>query len=98
MNTDRVEVYGNGGMAFVGADAVELFRVMHVRSAIKLHRLTGMMPTRGVTITKLLTIAEGVTGKAYKGKDKHQRAEADLTTWIDAAKCAMPVERIGGVK
>ncbi|UTC28480.1 hypothetical protein GURKE_04780 [Brevundimonas phage vB_BpoS-Gurke] len=92
MNNDRITVSKTGAVTFDGRDAVKLYGLVSLRAAIKLHRDTGMIPTRGVTITKMLASASTVTGKAYKGKTKHDAAIADLTATIDAAKAAMPVE------
>lgn len=88
----RIVPHQSGGITFEGKDAVKLYGVMSLKSAIGLHSKTGMVPTRGVTITKMLASATTVTGKPYKGKDKHAKAMADLQVWIDAAKCAMPIE------
>jgi TPP-dependent pyruvate/acetoin dehydrogenase alpha subunit len=78
-------------MSFVGGDAVELFRITAMRSAIKMHRDCGMIPTRGMTITKMLAAVTAITGKPYKGKTKHDAAIADLDARIAAAKASMPV-------
>lgn len=78
------------GTTFSGRDAVELYRVTSLRSAIGLHMKTGMMPTRGVTITKMLTMAGVYTGQKYK-RGEHQRAMDDLTVWIEAMKSALPI-------
>jgi len=88
----HVTIGPNGGMSFVGPDAVRLFAAVSLKSAIGLHRKCGMIPTRGVTITKMLAQATQVTGKQYR-RGQHQQAEADLQIWIDAMKAALPIER-----
>jgi hypothetical protein len=90
-NQDHIRVHSGGGMTFVGGDAVELYRLAAMRSAINLHKVSGMIPTRGMTITKMLANVTALTGKAYKGKAKHDLALADLDARIAAAKASMPV-------
>lgn len=84
----------SGAVAFVGPDAVDLFRIKTIKRAIAFHKKTGMLMTRGATITKMLDAATKITGKAYKGKTKHDDACADLERHILALECAMPVEVI----
>jgi len=91
MSDSYVEVSPSTGTAFVGSDAVSLFRVTTLRSGIRMHGKFGMIPTRGMTITKMLALATQITGKPYKGKAKHDAAIADLTAHIDALTCAMPI-------
>lgn len=77
--------------SFVGTDAVKLYGIIALKSAINLHGRCGMIPTRGMTITRLLANATALTGKPYKGAGKHDRAVADLQATIDATKAAMPI-------
>ena len=60
-----------------GPKAVDVFRVRILASSIQLHGKTGMKPTRGVTITKMMKMATEYTGKKYKRTD-HDVACADL--------------------
>lgn len=94
MQTDqsRIIAHASGGISFVGRDAVEVFRLKAMRSAIRLHKSCGMIPTRGMTITKMLAAVTALTGKPYKGKAKHDLALADLDARIDAYDAAIPVE------
>ena len=89
----NVKINGNGGFTLTG-DAIPVFGVISLRGAIKLHKACGMIPTRGMTITKMLQRAGEITGKKYK-RGQHDAAIADLTVWIDAAKASLPVEREG---
>ena len=52
-----------------------------------------MLPTRGVTITKMLQFASTYTGKDYgRGNvTKAQAAAADMTVWIETMRSALPV-------
>lgn len=79
--------------SFVGGDAVELYRLKALRMAIRMHKTCGMIPTRGVTITKMLAQVTMLTKKPYTGKTKHDAAIADLNARIAAAEASMPVER-----
>lgn len=88
-NASYIE-HGKGGTAIVGPDATMLFAAVALRSSINLYMKTGIIPTRGVTITKMLALAKQYTGKVYKAKDKEQ-AIADLDVWIATMKAAMPV-------
>lgn len=83
-------VHGPSSTSFVGPDATALFRAMTLHSAIKLYLATGMIPTRGVTISKMLVIATQITGKTYR-RGAGQAAVDDLQVWIEAMKAAMPV-------
>lgn len=78
--------------SFVGPDATELFRAITLKSAIKMHAACGIIPTRGMTITKMLKLAERYSGKTY-GRGQHAAAVAvaDLDIWIATMKSALPV-------
>jgi len=82
----------NGGTSFVGHDAVNLFRAMTLKSSIRMYMKCGLIPTRGVTITKMLVMAGEYTGKTYK-RGQGELAMNDLVVWIETMKCAMPVVR-----
>jgi hypothetical protein len=89
VNDDHIAV-NNGGVSFVGQDATRLYAVTVLRASIKLHRSTGLIPTRGMTITRLFQRATEITGRPYK-RGQHDAAIADLTTWINTMKAALPV-------
>ena len=91
MSDSSITIHKDGGSTHAGLDAVRRVRAIATRSAIAGHRKFGLIPTRGLTITKLLAIATEFTGKPYKGKGKHERAEADLTVWIDTMTAALPI-------
>ena len=88
-NDPSAVTHHNGGTTFTG-DAIHLYRAVTLKGAIKLHRDHGMIPTRGMTITKLFGIAQQITGKKYK-RGQHDAAIQDLTVWIDAANASMPI-------
>lgn len=76
---------------YSGPDAVEFLRVKVLQGSIGLYRKTKIIPTRGVTITMMLAMATQITGTVYKGKTKCEAAEADLQTWIDTMRAALPI-------
>ena len=91
--TDSSITYDKNGHAvtFSGPDAVELYRVASIASAIRLYVKCGIIPTRGVGIMKMLAIAGTYTGKTYKRNGATQAVE-DLNVWVQTMKAALPHE------
>lgn len=89
-STSRIETGPSGTVAFVGPDATNLVRAITVKHGLSLYAKCGMILTRGVTITKLLTIATGYTGRAYK-RGQAEVAAADMDQWIETARQSLPV-------
>ena len=79
--------------SYVGRDATTLYRVNMIKVSIKLWIKTGMMPTRGVTISKLLKMAEQYTGRKYK-KSEAAYAVEDLHNWVSTMVSALPIEEV----
>lgn len=76
--SDQITVDKEGRpVAFAGAKAVNIFRCRLLASSIGLYQQTGMIPTRGVTITKMLALATAETGKKYR-RNQLQEAIDDL--------------------
>lgn len=90
MNDSYIQHHTSGGTTLAGPDAVNLYRAMVLRSSIRLYEKTGMIPTRGLTITKMFMMAKQYTGKMYK-RGQYALVLSDLQTWIDTMKAAMPV-------
>ena len=86
----EVVLHASGGTTFAGPDAMKLFKAITLRSAIRMHQRSGMIPTRGVTITKMFALAGEFTAKRYK-RGEHEQALADLDVWIATMKAAMPI-------
>jgi len=80
----------SGGTLYSGPDAVRLQQAITLRSAIKLYRACGVIPTRGMGIVNMLKLATSITGKPYKRTHAAQ-AEADLHIWIETMKSALPI-------
>ncbi len=90
MNKSQVTLHP-GGVSFVGPDAVALYRALSLAQALRMYARTGLVPTRGITATKLLQLATELTGKRY-ARGTHAQAADDLRTWIETMKAALPVE------
>lgn len=89
-------IYSRGrgeATSYLGRDATELFRVNMLKSAIKLWMKTGMMPTRGIGIHKMLKMAEVYTGRKYK-KSEAAFAIEDLHNWVSCMVSALPIEEV----
>jgi hypothetical protein len=78
--------------SFVGADAVNYVRAELLASSLRLYAECGILPTRTVTATKMLKLATGYTGKAYK-RGQYLTAACDVKKWADEMKAALPKER-----
>lgn len=90
MSDSHIAVHKTGGMTFSGEDATNLFRAMTLASSLGLYAKCGMIPTRGVTITKMLGMATEYTGKKYK-RGEALRAQEDVRLWCEAMKAALPI-------
>lgn len=89
-------VVHKSGTTFAGPDAVNLYRAIVLRSSMRMYRRCGIKPTRGVGPTQMLALAGEYTGKKYK-RGQLEQAEADVQTWIDTMKAAIPVT-VDGVR
>lgn len=76
---------------FVGPDSVNYVRATMLASALKLYAKAKIIPTRGVTPTKMLVMATGYTGKKYK-RGEYLKASEDVLKWAHEMKAALPVE------
>ena len=79
--------------SYVGSDATQLFRVNMLKSSIKLWMKTGMMPTRGIGIRKMLKMAEQYTGRKYKTSEAAYAVE-DLHNWVTCMVSALPIKEV----
>lgn len=83
-----------GGTTISGKDGMNFYRAITLKSAIGLHMKTGLIPTRGVTITSMFKMATEYTGKTYK-RGQHEAAINDLGVWIDTMRAALPIRTEG---
>lgn len=93
MVESHVEI-SKGGTAFVGPDAVLLVKAIYLKNCLILHRRSGILPTRSVTVTKLFDLASQYTGKKYK-RGEHLRAIEDMGVWIATMQAALPINERG---
>lgn len=80
-------------VSYVGTDATSLYRVNMIKVSIKLWIKTGMMPTRGIGIKKMLSMAEQYTGRKYKTSEAAYAVE-DLHNWVTTMISALPIEEV----
>ena len=74
---------------YIGPDATALFHAMTTRGSLRLWKY-GIRINRRTSLKLLLAKATFFTHKAYKSKDIDSAMD-DLTAWIDAMRCALPV-------
>lgn len=87
--SSEITYHRGGGVTFSGPDAVAFVRAAALASSLKLYAVAKIIPTRGVTITKMLAIATGITGKRYK-RGEALKAAADVEKWAREMKAALP--------
>lgn len=97
MTDSYIKHHAGGGTSIVGPDAMALFRAVSLKSSLQLYQKTGLIPTRGVTLTVMLKLAGQYSGKTYK-RTEIDKAKADLQKWIDTMKAALPIEHEGEKK
>lgn len=77
-------------VSFSGPDAVELFRVACLASAMGLYK-TGLRYRGTMSATQALKEAGRYTGQTYK-RGEYDRAKADLNVWVQTMKAAIPTK------
>ena len=82
-------IRSEGGTAFVGPDAIALYRATAIRSGLKMYAKCGMRPNRAWTPTAMLKAAGEITGKTYK-RGQYLSAAADLEIWANTMSAALP--------
>lgn len=88
-----VGIRKQGAVSYVGPDATFLARAVLLRGSLRLYAKHGIVPTRGVTLTKMLSIAKEFTGKNYRSsRAQAQQASEDVSVWVENMKCAMPIK------
>ena len=90
MSTHPEITYDANGDAvgFHGHEAVDVYRAFMLASHLKLYAKSGIIPTRGVGITKMLALAGHFTGKAYK-RGEALKASEDCLAWAQTMKLAI---------
>lgn len=77
--------------AYVGKDAVSLFRARVIASALRLYAKTKIKANRAYTPKNMLAAATDITGKSYK-RGQFEQAAADIDKWAAEMKAALPIE------
>lgn len=90
----HVVVHASGGISFVGTDAVNLYRAITLRVALRMYARSKMLMTRNLTPAAMLTLATEYTGKVHK-RGAYQEAADGVGVWIETLKAALPIERPG---
>jgi hypothetical protein len=85
-----VEYGATGGTSFVGPDAVQLYQVIVLISAMRLYVKSRIKVNRAYTPKNMLATAARLTGKTYKRTELAKAAD-DLQGWADMMKAALPV-------
>lgn len=89
---DNINIGQNGGSSFTGQKAVNVFRLLALKSGLGLYLKTGMKPNRLWAPSKMVAAVTRETGKTYKrGRNGQEQALADLIALIDSRK---PMEGI----
>lgn len=86
----EVVLHASGGTTFAGPDAMNLYRAITLKASLNLFAKTGIIPTRGISGSRLLAMATQYTGKHYK-RGTHAQAAEDLDVWIKTMKAALPI-------
>lgn len=89
-------VYSKGRkevISYVGRDATELYRVNLLKVSIRLWVKTGLKPTRGVGIKKMLGMVQVYTGRKYKTSEAAQAVD-DLHNWVTTMVSALPINEV----
>lgn len=84
-------IHKDGSVSLSGPDAIAFYRTIQLRNAIGLYAKTGLVPTRSMTIKKMLAAATAITQKKYTHNPRgYALAMIDLDAWISTMKTALP--------
>ncbi len=80
MTDSSITLGKNGTVCFHGSDAIKVYQAATLATHLKLWAKTKIIPTRGVTITKMLALAGNLTGKTYgrRALSRPHRGDAQL--------------------
>lgn len=79
----------SGISCWSGPDAIAAFHAKALGLSLRLYAQTGLIPTRGVTITMMLRAASVITKKPYK-RGAALQASADCIAWAGTMYAALP--------
>lgn len=89
-NESYVGVSKGVATSFVGPDAVNLLRAIHLKVALNAYAKNKLLMTRAATPTAMLKWATEYTGKTYK-RGAYAQAAEDVGVWIETMRAALPV-------
>lgn len=84
------------GTIFTGT-AVNIYAGLTLAKAIVLYDKCRMIPTRGMTISKMMKQASAVTGKKFKARD-YEGAAVALGAWVNEQVEIMRKDGTGEIK
>lgn len=93
MSEPSIDYRKDGSLSSLqGKEAVDVYRVAQLMSSIRMMVKTNgrLIPTRGFTMKKALTMATSYTGVSYK-RTEAEKAIADLKVWLETMKSTIPV-------
>lgn len=82
-------IVSKGTEVYSGPDAIKLYAAKSLIFGLRVYARTGLIPTRGVTISVMLKQAKEYTGKDYKRGDALKAAD-DVHKWAAEMQAALP--------
>ena len=67
---------------FAGEEGVSRYQAVVLKSGLKLYAKTGMKPNRAWTPTRMLRLAEHITGRKFK-RGEYMLAHDALAEWLE---------------
>lgn len=78
------------GRTFTGPQAVGVFQAATLWASLGLYEKTGIKPTRGVGLKRMMELASAITGKTFKASQAQIPAAREaLHLLIEASKAAL---------
>lgn len=84
--------HSSAGTVFSGAEAVEVFRMIALSSALGLYAKAGIQVNRHVTPSRMLAMASEYTGVVYK-RGAYQQASDDMKAHAAVKRAEIPESR-----
>jgi hypothetical protein len=65
----QMPIENTPGGTLITGKGIDTYRYLLLAKSIELYARYGMIPTRGVTISKMMKMASQITGKKFKSRD-----------------------------
>lgn len=91
---DLIRLNKDGSLASIsGPNGYRILQVSTLISLIELYVVSKgrIIPSLGITLRKMLDMAEKYTGQVYK-RTQTEKAISDLKVWLETMKSTIPVE------